>query len=80
MPGRPIGEDGFAFLDPLIKTALDSIDELSDWQAGFVSNLADRLGRYGHHVFMTGKQWDAVVDIATKLKLPAPSEAERGDE
>lgn len=75
MAGRPIGEEGFAWLDPLIKAALDSVDELTPFQADFASSMADRLGRYGRNTYITAKQWDVAAGIATTLGLPEPDEA-----
>jgi len=75
MQGKPIGDDGFRWLDPLVKVALDRVDELSDWPTDFVSSLADRLGRYGRNTFMTGKQWDQIVAIADRLGIAGGEDA-----
>lgn len=75
MAGTPSGNtplgDAFARADLIAAEAIDRIDELSDFEADFVSQLAARLGKYGKRTLMSDKQREVVDGLAKKLELEA---------
>jgi DNA polymerase III subunit epsilon len=54
-------------LQELLKTANDYIDDLSDWEQDFVTDLAAKVSQYGDKTFMSDKQWGVLERIERKV-------------
>lgn len=66
MSGAPVGDE-FDRLDRGTALAFERIAELSDFEADFVTQLADRLHRYKERTLVSERQWEVIRRIERKL-------------
>lgn len=67
---KPAGEIGaaFAWADGVCAAAIERVAELTDFEADFVSVLADRLGKYGAGTRVSDRQHAVIEAIERKLE------------
>ena len=67
-PAHPdeLGDD-FDDVDDIVKEALMNEDDLTDWEAEFVNDIAERLAQWGKRTRINEKQMEIIDRIRDKL-------------
>jgi len=58
----------------LVNSVVDAFNEnpqkLSQWEKGFMTDMAQRVEKYGADTFISAKQWGVIMKAAEKLGVP----------
>ena len=64
-----MNEDELEFLQRVAAAATDYPNKLNAWEKTFMSDFGPRVEKYALDTHCSGRQWDAIRKIATKLDV-----------
>lgn len=68
IPEGAIGYDEYVEVVAILRDALDRVDELTDFECEFVSDVMEKLEQYKERTFLSGKQRNMIDQIYEKLE------------
>lgn len=65
-----LNENNLSDLYDLMHRFGESRAQLNDWERGFMDDFRARYEEYGERIKVSTKQWDILVRVGKKLKVP----------
>lgn len=67
-----MNNDQLEFLEFALPVIKDSLDSLSSWEQGFMSDQIARFEKYGADTHFSPKQWEVIERVWNKLDYTLP--------